>query len=93
MSISFGSKVPKRRHLVRGKKGVAGEVTDLRNDVEEAFTTVEGMIGAPMLPIFNNMTRPNPALVPPGTAIFNSDDNAPNYSDGTTWLDAMGSIT
>jgi len=28
---------PEKGHLVRGRSGVAGEVTDLRGDVEEAF--------------------------------------------------------
>jgi hypothetical protein len=33
----FNAKRPQRGHLVIGKRGVAGEVTDLRNDVREAF--------------------------------------------------------
>jgi hypothetical protein len=37
----FGSKGPRRPHLVQGKRGAAGEVEDLRNDVDEAFETLE----------------------------------------------------
>lgn len=37
----FGAKVPARPHLVRGAGGVAGEVADLRADVDEAFDTME----------------------------------------------------
>ncbi len=30
---------------------------------------------------------------PAGTAIFNTSDNAPNYSDGTAWRDSDGTLT
>jgi hypothetical protein len=33
--------------------------------------------------VFTNTTRPNATTVPAGTEIWNSDDNAPNYSNGT----------
>ncbi len=48
--------------------------------------------GARDLAVFSNATRPaQPVSV--GTAIFNTDDNAPNYSDGTNWRDASGALT
>lgn len=37
--------------------------------------------------------RPDPDSVPVGTIIYNTDDNAPNYSDGTNWRDATGTLT
>lgn len=37
----FGSKGPARPHLTQGKRGQAGEIDDLRNDVDEAFETLE----------------------------------------------------
>jgi hypothetical protein len=44
--------------------------------------------------VYSNITRPNASTVPKGTEIFNSDDNAPNYSDGVAhWYDASGNIT
>lgn len=43
-SRSFGSERPQKAHLVRGKGGVAGEVTDLRNDVDDAFEALEDEI-------------------------------------------------
>ena len=42
---------------------------------------------------FTNATRPAPAAVPLFTWIFNTDDAAPNWSDGTNWRDATGVIT
>lgn len=43
-SRSFGGRKPQRPSLVDGKRGVAGEVNDLRKDTEAAFTSVEGEI-------------------------------------------------
>ena len=40
-SRSFGSQTAKKPHLVQGKGGVAGEVDDLRSDVEAGFTALE----------------------------------------------------
>ncbi len=45
------------------------------------------------LDIFTNATRPDATVFPAGTVIFNSDDAAPNYSDGTIWRDAAGVAT
>jgi hypothetical protein len=41
-SRSFGSERPHKSHLVTGKGGVAGEVDDLRSDIEDGFTSLEG---------------------------------------------------
>jgi hypothetical protein len=47
MSRSFGDKVSRRPHLVRaGKGGVAGEIGDLRRDIEEAFVSLEAEVEA-----------------------------------------------
>lgn len=40
-SRTFGASRPNKPHLVDGKSGVAGEVDDLRGDVEAAFTQLE----------------------------------------------------
>lgn len=40
-SKSFGLQAAKKPHLVAGKGGVAGEVDDLRGDVEAGFTKLE----------------------------------------------------
>lgn len=45
-SRSFGSERAKKAHLVRdGKGGVAGEVGDLRSDVESGFLAMEAEVG------------------------------------------------
>lgn len=44
-------------------------------------------------PAYDNATRPSPTVVPLFTSIWNTDDDAPNYSDGTNWRDAAGIIT
>lgn len=45
-SRSFGSEKAKKAHLVRdGKGGVAGEVGDLRSDVETGFLALEAEVG------------------------------------------------
>lgn len=41
MSKSFGNMRPVLEHLVRGEGGLAGEIADLRHDVDKAFGTLE----------------------------------------------------
>lgn len=43
--------------------------------------------------VFTNAGRPAASGLEAGTEIWNSDDNAPNYSDGTNWRDAAGNTT
>jgi hypothetical protein len=43
---------------------------------------------------YNNTNRPNAALYTAGTGIWNTDDNAMNWSDGNgNWRNANGQIT
>jgi hypothetical protein len=43
---------------------------------------------------FPNTSRPDASTYPKGTMIWNDDDDAPNWSDGSgTWRDAEGNIT
>jgi hypothetical protein len=42
---------------------------------------------------YSNTTRPEANTLPAGTAIFNTDDNAPNWTDGAAWRDANGELT
>jgi hypothetical protein len=46
-SRAFGSQRYVKQHLLLGKGGVAGEVLDLRNDVEEGFQNFEGRASFP----------------------------------------------
>jgi hypothetical protein len=44
-------------------------------------------------PSYSNATRPAANTVPVFTSIWNTDDNAPNWSDGANWRDAAGLVT
>jgi hypothetical protein len=54
----------------------------------------EAAVGAQeVLPVFTNATRGAASAWPAFTPIWNSDDNAPNWSDGTVWRASDGTIT
>lgn len=59
----------------------------------EAGVAANDPAPASSVPNYSNTTRPSAASVPVGSEIFNTDDNAPNYSDGADWRDADGNIT
>lgn len=42
---------------------------------------------------YDDVSRPNANLYPVGAGIWNTDDNAYNYSDGVAWHNAMGALT
>lgn len=42
---------------------------------------------------FSDDDRPLATEFPVGTRIFNTSDNAPNFSDGTNWRDSSGNLT
>lgn len=48
-SKAFGSQRAYKKHLTQGKGGLAGELVDLRNDVEEGFQNLEARAGFPFL--------------------------------------------
>ena len=43
--------------------------------------------------VCTDATRPDASTFLPGTSIWNSDDSAYNYSDGTKWVNALGALT
>ena len=50
--------------------------------------------------VFSDTTRPDPETFELGASIWNTDDNAPNFSGETApgsgvaaWVDAMGNVT
>jgi hypothetical protein len=45
---------------------------------------------ANVLAAYTTGARPAANSVPAGTGIYNTDDNAPQYSNGTKWYDAVG---
>lgn len=57
---------------------------------------IGGVPPAPPTPVeyrYSNVTRPSALGLEVGTMIYNTDDHAPNFSDGTNWRDAMGTLT
>jgi len=42
---------------------------------------------------FSNADRPDASTLQPGTQIFNTDTNTPEWSDGTNWRDSSGNLT
>ena len=53
-------------------------------------------VGAPAIEsrqVCTDATRPAATEFLPGTKIWNTDDNAWNYSNDTAWYDAVGGLT
>jgi hypothetical protein len=48
---------------------------------------------APPAGVYTTTSRPDPLVTPVGTMIFNTDDGAPNWCNGTQWVDASGTPT
>jgi len=45
------------------------------------------------MPSYSNLTRPELSLLAPGTPIWNTDDNCPQWTDGENWRDSKGHLT
>lgn len=85
----------------RSKCGASEYVEDVANpnwlQVELRLATLEASAGMPA--VYCNAAggpypvRPAANTVPVGRMIFNFDDQAPNFSDGTYWRDANGQLT
>jgi hypothetical protein len=61
-----------------------------------AFAVEDGddaALGTEPWPPYADATRPAPADWPLFGAIWNTDDDALNWTDGTNWRDAAGAIT
>ena len=73
----FRNHIPRKQHLVRGKQGVAGEVTDLRDDMDGVLVQYEDE---------GNLVKNNPtATVNPGP----NDDETQGYSILSFWLNVV----
>lgn len=89
---------------VETRRGMADIVGDeslkaliVSGDVSLVFTKEAGddVVGGfgDTPPSYSDGTRPAATAVPAFTFIFNTDDAAPNWSDGTIWRDAAGVAT
>lgn len=68
---------------------------NLVGDLDSNFRTIEKEINTIKLDqmiTYTTATRPNAADVPVGSFFFNTTTNIPNFSDGTNWRDAAGTI-
>ena len=67
------------------------------NTVSLAFTKESGddagLSFGPTTPSYDNIDRPAANLVPVFMSIWNTDERAPEWSDGTNWRDVQGNIT
>lgn len=68
------------------KDGGAGKPT-----LPEILTGL--VAAAPGGTVKSNATRGAASAYSAGMMIWNTDDNAPNWSDGSAWRDAAGNIT
>lgn len=59
--------------------------------VEDSDSVATGF--SPVLLSYTNALRPAATAIPALTMIWNSDDNAINLSDGSSWRDAAGNVT
>lgn len=62
-------------------------IDTILRDIEKRFN------GVVQLPVYTNAARPPATDYAAGSAIWNSDDNFTNVSDGTDWRDPTGSVT
>ncbi len=81
------------RGLFSGGSNITGEVGALESILNFLGIRSDADVATVRVAVFTNATRPDPSTLPAGTVIFNSDDAAPNWSDGTAWRDSAGSPT
>lgn len=68
---------------------------NLVGDMDSNFRAIETSANAItliQLITYATVDRPNPANIPVGSMIFNTTTNLPNFSDGTNWRNAAGTI-
>lgn len=68
---------------------------NLIGDMDSNFRTIEkefNTLKLEQMITYTTATRPNAADVPVGSFFFNTTTNIPNFSDGTNWRNAAGTI-
>lgn len=87
--------------LIKGFKKYTGTsnpimfFNNLVGDLDSNFRTIEKEINTLVLKqmiTYTTAGRPNAPDVPVGSYFFNTTTNIPNFSDGTNWRDAAGTI-
>ena len=95
--IAAGASVQTRRTRAQLEADQALKALVVAGTIALGFTEETGddaVVGQDSaLKSYTNATRPAATAVPTFSAIWNTDDNAANWSDGTNWRDNAGSIT
>jgi hypothetical protein len=97
LSLDAGKSVTTRRTVADlerdyGLKALIASGAVTLSFTEEAADSV-ALGSQASLRAYSNITRPTAASVPNFTSIWNTDDNAENWSDGSNWRDTSGVIT
>ena len=74
------------------------DLARLQREVDSAFEDVTRELNKTASnvvqpPSFSDATRPDAAKFTAGYMIWNTTDDAPNFSDGSIWVDAVGVAT
>lgn len=97
MSIAAGASLTTRRSRAQLDSEQPLKVLVADGDITLSFELEAGdeaaLVPAASPLAYDNDTRPDADTVPEHTSIWNTDDNAHNWSDGTNWRDANGDIT
>lgn len=95
-TIEGGASVTTRRTLaeIQANQGLLERIEDgdITVTFEEEAGDASGYAGN-VLGAYSNTTRPDADEVPTYSVIYNTDDAAPNISDGTNWRMMDGTIT
>jgi hypothetical protein len=69
-------------------------VKEVRNPIKrERAERIIAAIQTASSDVYGPGELPDASTVAVGTAVYSIADNAPVYSDGTNWRDAMGTLT
>ena len=96
VTLEAGGSIQVRRTLSDLDKDEQLKSLVTANSVTLAYTAETNdavQVGYEKNMVFTNSSRPLATAVKSGTMIFNSTDEAPNFSDGTNWRDAAGNLT
>lgn len=95
-TASVSTTVTNANHFVSANL-VGNDTADFNNSREndsfvDAYINNTGLLQRP-LRSYSDATRPSASIYDTGYAIWNTDDNAPNYVDGSSWRLADGTVT
>lgn len=101
LSMLYKGLAPGESVQVSKSRSELDQETELKKLVQAgtvvlSFTVEDGdnaALGTESFPVFTDTSRPAAGDWPLYGAIWNTDDDSLNWTDGTNWLDATGTIT